>query len=63
LRGRTQGQLSIEGFGVGLFAETMTRLDGSKIIDLAGADDLPTVLRTVLTILRKQLKKHPATEP
>ena len=40
----------------------MTRLDGSKIIDLAGADDPPTVLRTVLKILRKQLKEHPATE-
>ena len=52
----------VEGFGVGLFAETMTRLDGSKIIDLAGADDPPTVLRTVLKILRKQLKEHPATE-
>ena len=43
----------VEGFGVGLFAETMTRLDGSKIIDLAGADDPSTVLRTVLKILRK----------
>jgi diacylglycerol kinase family enzyme len=52
----------VEGFGVGLFAETMTRLDGSKIIDLAGADDPPTVLRTVLKILRKQLKEHPAVE-
>jgi len=52
----------VEGFGVGLFAETMRRLDGSKIIDLAGADDPPTVLRTVLKILRKQLKEHPATE-
>jgi diacylglycerol kinase family enzyme len=52
----------VEGFGVGLFAETMTRLDGSKIIDLAGADDPPTVLRTVLKILRKHLKEHPATE-
>ena len=49
----------VEGFGVGLFAETMTRLDGSKIIDLAGADDPPTVLGTVLKILGKQLNIQP----
>ena len=52
----------VEGFGVGLFAETMARLDGSKIIDVAGTDDPPTVLRTVLKVLRKQLEEHPATE-
>jgi diacylglycerol kinase (ATP) len=45
-----------------LFAETMARLDGSKIIDVAGTDDPPTVLRTVLKVLRKQLEEHPATE-
>jgi diacylglycerol kinase (ATP) len=52
----------VEGFGVGLFTETMARLDGSKIIDVAGTDDPPTVLRTVLKVLRKQLEEHPATE-
>jgi len=49
----------IEGFGVGLFAETMVRLETSKIIELVGASDPPTVLRTVLRILRTQLQKHP----
>ena len=52
----------VEGFGVGLFAETMARLDGSKIIDVAGTDEPATVLRTVLKVLRKQLEEHPATE-
>lgn len=48
----------IEGFGVGLFAETMARLETSHVIDLIGGDDPPTVLRTVLKILRTQLEKH-----
>jgi diacylglycerol kinase family enzyme len=48
----------IEGFGLGLFAETMVRLETSNVIELIGADDPPTVLRTVLKILRTQLEKH-----
>ena len=48
----------IEGFGVGLFADTMVRLQTSNVIELVGGDDPPTVLRTVLKILRTQLQKH-----
>ena len=48
----------IEGFGVGLFAETMVRLETSNVIELVGGDDPPTALRTVLKILRTQLQKH-----
>ena len=49
----------IEGFGLGLFAETMVQLQTSNVIELVGGSDPPTVLRTVLKILRTQLQQHP----
>jgi diacylglycerol kinase (ATP) len=52
----------IEGVGVGLFAETICRLDGGKIPDLAHSDDPKKVMRTALNILRNQLKNYPSKD-
>ena len=44
----------IEGFGLGLFAETMFRIDGAK--DLAHADDPAEEMNSVLKILKGRLR-------
>ena len=47
----------IEGFGLGLFAETMFRIDGSKEKDLAHAADPEEEMNSVLKMLRGHLRK------
>src|SRR4030095_14033408 len=42
-------QCFIEGFGVGLFAETISRLDGREILDPAHSDDSKKVMRTAIS--------------
>jgi diacylglycerol kinase family enzyme len=50
----------IEGFGVGLFAETMSQLDGKKNSELADSGKPKEVIKSVLTILKKQLRGYQA---
>jgi len=59
-KGPWGSQCFIEGFGVGLFAETMSQLDGRKILDLTHSDNLQKVIRTVLNILKNQLSTYPS---
>lgn len=47
----------IEGFGLGLFAETMFALDVSKEKKLKPADEPEEELRAVLEVLQSQLRK------
>jgi diacylglycerol kinase family enzyme len=49
-------QCFIEGFGVGLFADTMSRLDGRETLDSAHSDDSKKEIRTAVRILKNQLK-------
>jgi diacylglycerol kinase (ATP) len=48
----------IEGFGVGLFAETMLQLNENDNRELAGADNPEGVLNSVLTILKKKVPEY-----
>jgi diacylglycerol kinase (ATP) len=59
-KGPWGSQCFIEGFGVGLFAETMSQLDGRKILDLTHSDDPKKVIRAVLNILKNQLRNYPS---
>jgi diacylglycerol kinase family enzyme len=61
-KGPWGSQYFIEGFGVGLFAETMSRLARPKNIDLAHLDDPEKVLGAILNILKDQLKNYPSTD-
>ena len=47
----------IEGFGLGLFAETMFQIDGSTKKDLERAEDPEDEINSVLRILKAQLSK------
>ena len=47
----------IEGFGLGLFAETMFHIDGSNNKELARAEDPQDEINSVLKILKAQLRK------
>jgi diacylglycerol kinase (ATP) len=49
----------IEGLGVGLFTQTMYRLDSRDNVDLAHADDTEEKLTSVLEILRERLQSSP----
>jgi diacylglycerol kinase family enzyme len=51
-------QCFIEGFGVGLFAETMSQLDGREILDPV-SDDSKKVIRTAVSFLKNQIKNYP----
>jgi diacylglycerol kinase family enzyme len=57
-RGPWGSQCFIEGFGVGLFADTMSRLDGREILDPAHPDDAKKVVRTAVSILKNQIKNY-----
>jgi diacylglycerol kinase (ATP) len=59
-KGPWGSQCFIEGFGIGLFAETMSQLDGQKILDLTHSDNPKKVIRTVLNILKNQLSNYPS---
>ena len=59
-KGPWGSQCFIEGFGVGLFAETMSQLDGRKILDLTHSDNPKKVIRAVLNILKNQLRTYPS---
>jgi len=50
----------IEGFGIGLFAEAMSRLDGKKNTDLADSSKPTQVINSVLAMLKKQLQRSRA---
>jgi diacylglycerol kinase (ATP) len=58
-RGPWGSQCFIEGFGVGMFAETMSRLDGREILDPAHSDDSKKAMRTSVRILKNQIKNYP----
>jgi diacylglycerol kinase (ATP) len=45
----------IEGLGIGLFAETMYRLDATNNLDLAHLDDTGEKVKSVLEILKERL--------
>ena len=45
----------IEGLGIGLFTETMYRLDATNNVDLAHLDDTGEKVKSVLQILRERL--------
>lgn len=50
----------IEGFGIGLFAEAMSQLDESENGDLADSGESKQIIKSVLSLLKKHLQKHPA---
>jgi diacylglycerol kinase family enzyme len=60
-KGPWGSQYFIEGFGIGLFAETMSRLDGGNL-NLAHSDAPKKVVRTVLNILKDKLKNYPSQD-
>jgi diacylglycerol kinase family enzyme len=59
-KGPWGSQYFIEGFGVGLFAEAMLRLDGKENTDLDDSGKPTQVISSVLTILKKQLQRGQA---
>jgi diacylglycerol kinase (ATP) len=61
-KGPWGSQHFIEGFGIGLFAETMFKLDESKALDRSGSDNPKEVIPKVLTILNEQLKNFASKE-
>ena len=52
----------IEGLGVGLFAETMRRLDGRSNIDLTYSTDAEEKLMSAIELLQHRLKRSRARE-
>jgi diacylglycerol kinase family enzyme len=48
----------IEGFGIGLFAEAISRLDEKEYRELANSGKPMQVINSVLDILKKQLQRH-----
>jgi diacylglycerol kinase (ATP) len=52
----------IEGFGLGLFAETMFQIDASNEKQLAHADDPEEEINSVIKILRERLRKFKPNE-
>jgi diacylglycerol kinase (ATP) len=50
----------IEGFGVGLFAETMFRIDNGQHPHVLRADDPEEEINAALKVLKKQLSSYPA---
>jgi diacylglycerol kinase (ATP) len=58
-KGPWGSQCFIEGFGVGLFADTMARLDGREDLDQKHSDDSKKVIRTAVSILKNQIKNYP----
>jgi diacylglycerol kinase family enzyme len=61
-KGPWGSQYFVEGFGVGLFAETMSRLQRPKNVDLAHLDDPEKVLRAILKILKDKLENYPSKD-
>jgi diacylglycerol kinase family enzyme len=61
-KGPWGSQWFIEGFGVGLFADTMARLDGQETLDEKHPDDSKKVIRTAVSILKNQIKNYPAKD-
>ena len=60
-KGPWGSQCFIEGFGVGLFAETVSGLAAGKL-DPAHSDGPKKVVRQVLTILKDQLTNYPSQD-
>jgi diacylglycerol kinase family enzyme len=52
----------IEGFGVGLFAETMFGIDNGRHPHVLRADDPEEEISAALKVLKKQLSSYPAKE-
>ena len=52
----------IEGLGMGLFTETMYRLDARENVDLAHLDDSEEKVTSVLQILRERLRTFTPNE-
>jgi diacylglycerol kinase (ATP) len=52
----------IEGFGVGLFAETMFRIDNGQHPHVSRAEDPEEEISAALKVLKKQLSSYPAKE-
>jgi len=52
----------IEGFGVGLFAETMFRIDDGQHPQVLRAEDPDEEISAALKVLKKQLSSYPAKE-
>jgi len=52
----------IEGFGVGLFAETMFRIDNGQHPRVLRAEDPEEEISEALKVLKKQLSSYPAKE-
>jgi diacylglycerol kinase (ATP) len=52
----------IEGFGVGLFAETMFRIDNNQHPHVSRAEDPEAEISAALKVLKKQLSSYPAKE-
>lgn len=58
-RGPWGGNYFLEGIGVGLFADTMARLDARKNVDLAHLDAAEEKITSVLEILHIRLERCP----
>ena len=52
----------IEGFGMGLFAETMFQIDNGKHLHPSDTDDPEEEINAVLKVLKKQLSKYPSKD-
>jgi len=61
-KGPWGSQHFIEGFGLGLFAETMFQLDESEALDRSGSDNPKEVIPKVVNILNYQLKTFASKE-
>jgi diacylglycerol kinase (ATP) len=59
-KGPWESRHFIEGFGVGLFADTMARLQKADKFDLPDSDAPKTIIRSVLTTLKTELKNYSA---
>jgi diacylglycerol kinase family enzyme len=60
-RGPWGSAFFLEGVGVGLFTETMSRLETTDSVDLADSDKAEDRVKSALDILHKQLQRAPAT--
>jgi len=50
----------IEGFGIGLFSETMSRLHATDNVDLTHLDNTQIKITSILEILKERLRDYPA---
>jgi diacylglycerol kinase (ATP) len=59
-KGPWESRHFIEGFGVGLFADTMARLQKADNVDLSQSDASKKIIQNVLNILQRKLKNYSA---